>query len=91
MKKINIAIDGPSGAGKSTISRIIADKFGSGNDGTIIEIIGKSYMSEMRDGYYFLTGVVDLIENIAREVEFEADFGIYDPNIIDEVDKNDVE
>ena len=70
----------------ATFERIITDKFGSGDDGDIIEIIGKSYTSEMREGYYFLTGVVDLIENIAREVEFEADFEIYHPNAADEID-----
>lgn len=67
----------------ATFERLIENKFGGDGDGDtsdIIEIVGKSYTSELRDGYYFLTAVVDLIENIAREAVLSADFGINEVN-----------
>jgi regulator of sigma D len=56
----------------SKISSIIDNRFGE--DENIIEIISQNYEEEVTDDYFYMICMVDLIENIAKELPFDVDF-----------------
>ena len=55
----------------SKINCIIDSRFGG--DKNIADIISRNYEGEVIDEYYYMKCMVDCIENIAKEVPFEAD------------------
>ncbi|MCL1859649.1 MAG: sporulation protein YqfD [Oscillospiraceae bacterium] len=54
----------------SKINCIIDNRFGG--DENIVEIKSRNYEGEIYDGYYYMKCTVDCVENIAKEMPFEA-------------------
>lgn len=55
----------------SKINSIIDSRFG--DDKNIIEIVAQNYEEEVTDDYFYMKCTVELIENIAKELPFDAD------------------